>query len=231
MLDRALLVALALAATPAAAAPSAPVLVELFTSEGCDSCPPADAVLARLVGREDVLPLEFHVTYWDSLGWPDPFGDQAFTARQRAYARQLGTSTVYTPQMMVGGVTDVEGSDAPRLVDAIHARQAAGGTSAVSFAGSAASLPETTLEHPAELWFAAYDAHHQVAVERGENAGRTLDHHNVVRELARLGSWDGRARTLDLPLDRLRREGRAGVAVAAQDPQTGRVVAVGRLGL
>src|SRR3954453_15603537 len=165
MLHRALLVALALAATPAAAAPSAPVLVELFTSEGCDSCPPADAVLARLLGREDVLPLEFHVTYWDSLGWPDPFGDQAFTARQRAYARWLGTSTVYTPQMMVGGITDAEGSERRPLVVATRggadtrppvtptpARQAAGGTSAVSFAGSAASLPETTLEHPAELW-------------------------------------------------------------------------------
>ena len=93
------------------------------------------------------------------------------------------------------------------------------------------ALPETALERPAEFWMAAYDAHHQVAVERGENAGRTLDHHNVVRELDRLGGWDGRARTLDLPLDRLRREGRAGVAVAAQDPQTGRVVAVGRLAL
>src|SRR4051795_8865459 len=103
MLNRALLVALALAATPAAAAPSAPVLVELFTSEGCDSCPPADAVLARLGRGDDLLPLEFHVTYWDSLVWPDPFGDQAFTDRQRAYARRLGTSTVYTPQMMVGG--------------------------------------------------------------------------------------------------------------------------------
>jgi hypothetical protein len=231
MLDRALLVTLALAATPAAAAPSAPVLVELFTSEGCDSCPPADAVLARLVGRDDVLPLEFHVTYWDRLGWPDTFGDQAFTDRQWAYARRRGTMTVYTPQMMVGGVTDVEGSDAPRLLDAIRALQAAGAATPIALADGRASLPETALERPAELWLAAYDAHHQVAVERGENAGRTLDHHNVVRELAKLGSWDGHARTLDLPLDRLRREGRAGVAVAAQDPQTGRVVAVGWLAL
>src|SRR5689334_25416369 len=121
--------------------------------------------------------------------------------------------------MMVGGVTDVEGSDAPRLINAIRARQAAGGTAAVGFAGSAASLPETALDHPADLWLVAYDARHQVAVERGENAGRTLDHHNVVRELDRLGSWDGRARTLELPVERLRREGRAGVAVAARGPQ------------
>jgi hypothetical protein len=207
------------------------VLVELFTSEGCSSCPPADRVLQELSRRADVLPLAFHVTYWDRLGWPDRFGDPRYTERQQAYAGLLGAGTVYTPQMVVGGRLDVVGSDARRARAAIGLVREREGAAPVLFGEGGAELPPLGLERPAVLWMAAFDEHGRTAVERGENAGRTLDHHNVVRELLTLGTWDGAARALPLPVERLRREGRSGVAVVAQDPGTGRVVAIGRLGL
>jgi hypothetical protein len=175
------------------------VLVELFTSEGCSSCPPADALLGELARRPDVLALAFHVTYWDRLGWPDRFGDPRFTERQRGYAGLLEASNVYTPQLVIGGRLNVVGSDARRARAAIGLLRERDDAWAVSFADGGAELPAVALERPAELWMAAFDAHERTAVARGENAGRTLDHHNVVRELTALGDWDGAARALPLP--------------------------------
>ena len=96
------------------------MVVELFTSQGCNSCPPADALLGELTRQADILPLSFHVTYWDRLGWPDTFGLQASTDRQEAYARSLGLSGLYTPQMVVGGRIDVVGSQRLRVLEAIE---------------------------------------------------------------------------------------------------------------
>jgi hypothetical protein len=220
-----------LSASPSAAGQSPPVLVELFTSEGCSSCPPADRVLQELSRRADVLPLAFHVTYWDRLGWPDTLGDSRFDQRQRAYAKLLGSSGVYTPQMVIQGRVDVVGSEHDRVLavlDRVHERAPA---APITFDGDHALLPAHSLEHPAHLWLAAFDAHHTIPVTRGENAGRTLEHANAVRDFIELGSWDGVARAVDLPLERLRSAGRTGLALVAQDDQTGGVIALGVLGL
>ena len=220
-----------LGASPSAAGQSAPVLVELFTSEGCSSCPPADRVLQELSRRADVLPLAFHVTYWDRLGWPDTLGDSRFDQRQRAYAKLLGSSGVYTPQMVIQGRVDVVGSEHDRVlavVDRVHERAPA---TPITFDGDHALLPACSLEHPAHLWLAAFDAHHTVPVTRGENAGRTLEHANAVRDFIELGDWDGAARVVDLPLERLRSAGRTGLALVVQDDQTGGVIALGVLSL
>src|SRR5579859_2803882 len=109
-----------------AAAETRPVVVELFTSEGCSSCPPADALLSELArSRPDVLPLAFHITYWDRLGWPDPFALRAATDRQRDYAGTLGLDSIYTPQMVVDGRRDVIGSDRGSVLAALHQAAAA----------------------------------------------------------------------------------------------------------
>jgi hypothetical protein len=208
-----------------------PVLVELFTSQGCSSCPSADAAFAHLLARPEVLPLAFHVTYWDRLGWPDTLGDSRFDQRQRAYAKLLGSSGVYTPQMVIQGRVDVVGSEHDRVlavVDRVHERAPA---TPITFDGDHALLPAHSLEHPAHLWLAAFDAHYTVPVTRGENAGRTLEHANAVRDFIELGSWDGVARAVVLPLEGLRSAGRTGLALVVQDDQTGGVIAVGVLGL
>jgi hypothetical protein len=209
----------------APAAEPAPVVVELFTSQGCNSCPPADALLGDLSRRADVLPLSFHVTYWDRLGWPDTFGLKASTERQRDYARALGLSGVYTPQMVIGGRLDVVGSSAPRVLRAIDLLESQGDPG-----------PEVVVEDgkvrlgggdqgPATIWLIAFDDAHDVAIARGENGGRTLRYHNVVRAIERLGTWDGSPLTLPLPLERLAGEGRDGVAVLVQRKADGAILA------
>ena len=190
---------------PAAAddASRRPVVAELFTSEGCSSCPPAEALLTELARRAPgVLALAFHVTYWDGLGWPDRFALPAATVRQRSYAARLHLDTVYTPQLIVDGVTDVVGSDRA-AVDA-----------ALAAARPRPAVPVTLLRIPGGVRFIAgggdgsgelvligFDSRHATTVARGENAGRTLVETNVVRSVAALGSWSGSAveRTAAVP--------------------------------
>ena len=167
-------------------------VVELFTSQGCSSCPPANANLVRLAGRPDVLALSFNVTYWDQLGWKDTFGEEAFTRRQRAYQRGLGNNNVWTPQVVVDGRADVVGGRMSGIDSLIERhRPFAGpalrfGQASVSLAGGAA--PAT----PADVWLIRYEPRPiAVPVGRGENGGRTLLHAGVVRDLVRLGGWNG----------------------------------------
>ena len=181
---------------PSIAAGPAPVVVELFTSQGCNSCPPADDVLGDLTGQAGVLPLSFHVTYWDRLGWPDTFGLEASTDRQQAYAQQLGLSGLYTPQMVIGGRIDAVGSERRRVLQAIEllrSHQEPG--PAIRIADGRLEL-EASPEAPCHLWLMAFDRVHDVAIEAGENRGRTIRYRNVVRAILDLGTWDGRAGTL-----------------------------------
>jgi hypothetical protein len=192
------LAALLLATTAHAEAPR-PVVVELFTSQGCSSCPPADRLLTDIVrGRPDVLALAFHVTYWNRLGWTDPYSLEAATARQRSYAAISDIGTVYTPQAVVDGTQDVVGSDGPKLRRAID-----------TAAARARSLPFTVRRDGAEIAIAlgagqgtgrvlvvGYDGQRSTKVGRGENAGATLVESNIVRGLIVAGQWHGQATEL-----------------------------------
>ena len=205
----------------------APVVVELFTSQGCSSCPPADAFLGELAQREDVIALAFHVDYWDYIGWKDPFADPEFTKRQRGYARALGLRTVYTPQMVIDGRADAVGSDRGRVGDLIR-RAGALPKLGVALESSGAApvlqLPEARLERPATIWLAIFDREESTPVKRGENAGRDLSGYNIVRELRKLASWDGRAQSLRLDLAGGMPEGMGG-AILIQAADQGPILA------
>src|SRR5215470_8423741 len=162
----------------------APVVVELFTSEGCSSCPPADALLGELAQRPDVVPLAFHVDYWDYIGWKDPYASAANTQRQHDYAAALRLHMVYTPQMVVDGRTDVVGSERGD-VEAAIGKAAAQPKLAVAIekgdAGYRAVIPAASSAPaggPATVWLALFDTVQETRVARGENGGRTLKEFN-----------------------------------------------------
>jgi hypothetical protein len=178
-----------------------PVIVELFTSQGCSSCPPADALLAQLAARGDVIALSFHVTYWDHQGWRDPFSNEVFTHRQGAYAHAFKLPSLYTPQMVVGGRREFVGSDRTAAADAIRDALTRPATASVSVSATAAGATITThvhVEHatPDAVLFVAWaDAERASAPNAGENDGMRLHHVDVVRSLERVplkaGRYDG----------------------------------------
>ncbi|MEG3125388.1 DUF1223 domain-containing protein [Sphingomonas sp. GB1N7] len=191
-----------LLAASASAAPlvDKPVVVELYQSQGCSSCPPADAVLNALATRQDVIALNFAVTYWDQLGWKDTFAKPAYTARQWEYARSGGRGNVSTPQMIVGGRTAIVGSRAAEVDAVITRARAAQSGPAILLNGSIISIQEGRASVPATLWLVRYDPRTiQVAIRAGENGGRTLPHRNIVRDLVSLGTWNGVAKRFNLP--------------------------------
>lgn len=179
-------------------APRVPVVVELFTSEGCSSCPPADAELARLereqpVGGATVIPLSLHVDYWNDLGWPDPHSDAKYTLRQREYVRALGARSTYTPQAVVDGQDELVGSSRAGLARSVaEAARRAHADVALKMAPRAAGVEVTVGRLPpgtAEADLVAFWVEPRVttAVRRGENAGRTLEHAAVVRGATTVG--------------------------------------------
>jgi len=175
---------------------SAPVVVELYTSQGCSSCPPADELLGELTGRDDVIPLSFHVDYWDYIGWKDVFGNRAFTKRQKEYARASGHRMVYTPQMIVGGYEHVVGYKPMKLADLImeHRDRPTLVMMDVSRAGTVVSIriPATpTLPNAMVLELVRYIPEATTQIRKGENAGQTITYYNIVTDLARIGEWDG----------------------------------------
>jgi hypothetical protein len=190
LLGTALLAFTALVTAPALAA-ERPVVVELFTSQGCSSCPPADALLSTLADRPGVLALAFHVDYWNRLGWVDPFSGAWATARQNAYAAQWGADQIYTPQAVIDGATDAVGSDRSALEAAITAAKT--DPSVPLAIAAAAGTLQVTVDAAAPagavLWLVGFDNRHETPVRRGENAGQTLVDRNVVRSLTRLDGW------------------------------------------
>jgi hypothetical protein len=209
--------------TPSAA--TAPVLVELFTSQGCNTCPPADAFLGELAQRADVVALSLHVDYWNGLGWPDPFSSPEMTQRQRAYARGFGSGNVYTPQMVVDGRAHHHRRDVVERHIAEARRQSKIALALSNDASGAISLVLPAARAAgAVLWLALFDAKHTTEIRRGENAGRTLSYSNVVREMRRLGDWDGAARGMPLAISDDDRRLRDGFAVIAQKGEAGPVL-------
>ncbi len=181
-----------------AATPERPAVVELFTSQGCSSCPPANALLIGLADRGDVLALSFSVTYWDRLGWRDSFGRPEYTARQNAYARRLG-SGAYTPEIVVDGRRDAVGSHEGEIARLIARSNRAAGP-AIMLDADGVEIGQGTEDAQADVWLVRYDPHTlRVAVGRGENEGLTMPQRNVVRALVRLGEWRGARVRFTLP--------------------------------
>ncbi|MBE7218732.1 MAG: DUF1223 domain-containing protein [Caulobacteraceae bacterium] len=183
----------ALAASPAAAADAAhPEVVELFQSQGCSSCPPANANVMAIADRPDILALSFQVTYWDQLGWKDTFAEPAYTARQWDYARAFHRAEVATPEVVVNGRADVVGSNRAQLDALLHQADRGDGGPRVSAEGGRVTVSGAPAG--ARVMLVRYDPHIvQVAIRRGENGGKTLPHRNVVRQLAPLGAVAGAA--------------------------------------
>lgn len=183
---------LALGSAHPASAADPLTVVELFTSQGCSSCPPANDNVRALSDRPDVLALSFGVTYWDQLGWKDTFAQPKFTARQVDYARTLGHDGPFTPQVVIDGKADVVGARKGEI-EALMARENLVGGPVLQVGGGAVALGAGRAPAKgADVWLVRYDPRIvQVPVQRGENTGRTLPHKNVVRELTRLGAWTG----------------------------------------
>jgi hypothetical protein len=191
-------------------------VIELFTSQGCSSCPPADALLGRLAERPGLVALSYSVDYWDYLGWRDTLGTPANSERQRDYARARGDGRVYTPQIVVDGVAHVNGSDEAAIKAAVAAAEAklakfkvpvgmrADGDTLVIDIGAA---PESSDRRAATIWLAVAKEVEKIAITRGENRGRDLSYHHSVRELTPIGIWHGEAMTLRLPLKDLKTVG------------------------
>jgi hypothetical protein len=197
------MILLSLASLPARAdGPAHPVVLELFTSQGCSSCPPADKILAGLADRPNVLALSWHITYWNNLGWADPLSFEGSTSRQNGYATAMGANQVYTPQMIVQGGKDVAGSDAPGIDSAIADSGTNGLWIPVSVTRDGKKLhirAEATTTLNTELLLIGYLGHSQNKVPSGENAGTMAEHRNSVVSIQPLGNWDGAP--LDLSAD------------------------------
>ncbi|WP_232796455.1 DUF1223 domain-containing protein [Roseovarius salinarum] len=206
------------------------VIVELYTSQGCSSCPPADAYLAELADHDDVIPLALHVDYWDYIGWKDSFGDPAHTRRQKAYAAAGGHGSVYTPQIIVQGQDHVMGTH-PERVDGIIDRHRDAdhevtldlrrdGDRLTVICRAAAGAP-----WPMKLQLLRYRPEATVDITRGENAGRTLSYTNIVTEIRDIGRWEnGREMQLEVELG-----GNDPVVVIAQRAGMGAIEAAARL--
>ncbi len=177
---------------------AAPVVVELFTSQGCSSCPPADALLASLADQPDVLPLAFHVDYWDYLGWADEFARPEFTNRQKSYAQASGERAIYTPQMIVDGtdtMLSLRPADLMGMIDAHRAEQPALGVT-TRREGDAHVIelqPLVALSQPVAVVMIRYLPNREIEVRAGENRGRVLNYRNIVTSVELLARWDARA--------------------------------------
>ena len=219
-----------LAGSATAGAGVRPTVVELYTSQGCSSCPPADALLGELAKRSDILALAFHVDYWDDLGWRDRFDLPVSAQRQSRYARHLGVASVYTPQMVIDGSVDALGSDRQRLTQllsvprdgiAVHAT-VSGDELAVSVDAVAAAL-KFDVSQPYDVALVSYLRNAETAIGRGENSGRLLKEFNVVRSMSTLGNWQGAAGEWHVKLKSLPADA-TNVAVLVQQSNFGAIV-------
>lgn len=231
----ALAVAVAGSATTAwAGGRTVPVVVELFTSQGCNSCPPADTYLGELAKRPDILALSWHVDYWDYIGWKDRFATKLTTERQRVYARTLRQRYIYTPEMVVDGrvhqpgindgqiesmLSDARRLSPPRTTPTLN--RMADGSLRIWLAAA-------TLEHePADVTLFVYDRRHTTPIQRGENEGRRLDNFNVVRHFETVAKWNGGEQHWTVPADRFQPE--QGIAVLVQQADQGPVLGANKL--
>ena len=223
---------------PASRAQTAPqpVLAELFTSQGCSSCPEADRIWGELQKRNDVIALSFNIDYWDYIGWKDTLAKHENTLRQQAYSRAMPTRQVYTPQVIIDGLKDVVGNERQKLLNAIDAQ----------FAKSRGERPDVFLsksgdtvhirigsgeaEQSATVWVAHTIASMTVKIGSGENGGRLMTYTNVVRDFASAGTWNGQRLTLQVPARGSdTSETTDGIAVWVQSGSHGQVLGAAQL--
>ncbi|WP_407157529.1 DUF1223 domain-containing protein [Bradyrhizobium sp. STM 3557] len=209
---------------PAHAEPKA--VVELFTSQGCSSCPPADKLLGDLAKDPSVIALSMPIDYWDYLGWKDTLADSRFSARQRAYSRMRGDREVYTPQAVINGEVHVIGSDREAIETAIESTGRGPGVMSVpvqmavdgrQLTVSVAAADEHTPRKRGEVWLCSISHAVPISIGRGENQGRELTYYNVVRNLTKIGDWNGTSGSWTVPLDNIAHEGIDAAAVYVQD--------------
>ncbi len=220
--------ALAFLLSAGAAAARPPVVVELYTAQGCASCGKANAHVAELADQKGVLALTFAVDYWDYLGWADTFARPEFAERQKAYVARLALREPYTPQVVVDGLAQVSGSR-PEKVDALVASAAKkpGNPPDLRFVGPRVYVGSARApKGGGEVWLIRYDPREQdVAVKSGDNKGQTIPHRNVVREVTRLGAWRGKPAAFRLPAAS---EDGLKTVVLVQAGHGGRVIGVGQ---
>jgi hypothetical protein len=209
---------------PAQAEPRA--VVELFTSQGCSSCPPADKIIGELAKDPSVIALSMPIDYWDYLGWKDTLADARFSARQKAYSQMRGDREVYTPQVVVNGSAHVVGSDRAGIEEAMGDTKKSDGVMSVpvvvTLAGkqinvSVAAASKGLAAMHGEVWICSVSKAVSIAIGRGENSGRQVTYHNVVRNLLKVGDWNGSSGSWMVPLENISREGVDAAVVYVQD--------------
>jgi hypothetical protein len=201
-------------------------VIELFTSQGCSSCPPADKIIGDLAKDPTVIALSMPIDYWDYLGWKDTLANARFSARQKAYSHVRGDRDVYTPQVVVNGSTHLIGSDRAGIDNAIDNTQMLGGVMSVpvsmSLSGKqinvsvAASKGSATAKR-GEVWICSVSKAVPISIARGENRGREIIYHNVVRNLLKVGDWNGSPESWTVPLENVSTEGVDAAVVYVQD--------------
>jgi hypothetical protein len=172
------------------------VVVELYTSQGCSSCPPADEFVAMLASNPQILPLALHVDYWDYIGWEDKFAHSAFTDRQKSYAKAIGSRTIYTPQLIIGGADRIEGFAPEETAERLRAHLEAGSAVRLTVTREGDRLviraeADPPLTEPVRVQLVRYRPSETVTIERGENAGKTITYTNIVTSWERLDDWSG----------------------------------------
>jgi len=209
-----------------------PVVVELFTAQGCASCPQANKLLGDFADRKGVIALTFPVNYWDYMGWPDTFAHEEFSDRQRAYVARLRLREIYIPEVVVGGQREAPGLERDKingLIAQVSGERSRGPK--LRFLGHGAHILVERGQAPrggAEVWLVRYDPRaRDVRVRAGENRGKTVTQRNVVHELVKLGSWTGRPKSFVIPAPQ---DDSLKTVVLVQDPRGGRILAAAQLG-
>jgi len=208
-----------------------PTVIELYTAEGCSSCPPAEALLGTISDRTNVIALALHVDYWDSGGWVDRYALRAATQRQNEYARTFGRSSVVTPEFVIDGARNVEGTKPSAIVDAV--KETPDGIPidlSIADAQLRITLGAAAEAGPCDVTLFAYLPHTVEAIKKGENAGRKLDEFNIVRAVVRLDDWNGQPKSLDVPLAKLPPDA-THIAVLVQRKGPGSVVGAAQIAL
>jgi hypothetical protein len=208
---------------PAHADPRA--VVELFTSQGCSSCPPADRIVGELAKDPNVIALSMPIDYWDYLGWKDTLADSRFSARQKAYSQVRGDRNLYTPQMIVNGSAQVIGSDRAAIEGAIKNTSKAEGVMSVpvtmTLSGKLINVSVEASKVSAtgrgEVWLCSVSQAVPISIGRGENRGQQITYYNVVRNIVKVGDWNGGAGSWTIPLENISRDGVDAAVVYVQD--------------